>query len=431
MNKRVRNLIIIVVVIGGLIALGAVFGRRGNADPKVTTIALKRSSFVVKLPENGIVQRPRVVTVPTLVAGNLGEINVKPGDAVSAGEILATVENPTLESDAAGSRADYQSAVANIQTARINEQNARVGYVAAVQTAKSNLDEAQRVYNADVALYNGKAIPRNQLDTDRAKLDQMRVQYRQAVEQLRLGAVTGYGQNSVQYAQAAARKAQILNEQNQQQLAFERITAPFAGIVQTVATEPSDPLTQLRPGDPVTQGEALFTIAASSRYIVKAEVDEQDVINVRPGQPVNVTGEDFPGTIAGHVTTIAPDAIKSTDPSSTARQVLTTIALDRSPSFLRDGMTVNVDILTTDIRNVVGVPTAAIVKNGKRSFLWVVRGKRLAKIPVTLGPANDTQTVVKSGVTAGERVVAQPDPTLTAGETVKAVAASSSPAPAI
>jgi len=76
------------------------------------------------------------------------------------------------------------------------------------QGSKTNLDEAQRIYKADVNLYNNKAIPRNQLDVDKAKLDQAQVQYSQALRQLQLGAVAGYGQSSVQYAQAAALGAQ-------------------------------------------------------------------------------------------------------------------------------------------------------------------------------------------------------------------------------
>ena len=419
MNKRIRNLVIIAGALVLLIVI-AVFASRGQRTTRsVTVVTVKRTTFSTNLPETGTVQRPRVATIPALIAGNLEQIYVKPGDAVYAGQLLASIVNPTLAATAAGSQADYNSAAANITTARVNEQNAKVSYEAAVETARTNLDEARRIYKADVNLYNNKAIPRNQVDVDKAKLDQAQVQYDQALRQLQLGAVTGYGQNSVQYAQAAAEKAAIVNQSNQQQLGFSRITAPVDGIIQTVATQPNDPLTPLRPGDPVTAGQPLLTIAAGGGFIVKAQVDEQDIINVRNGQRVKITGEDFPGrTLAGYVSTIAPVAIKSTDPSSTARQVVTTIRLDGSPGFLRDGMSVDVDILTTDVRNALVIPNASLAKDAKGSFVYVVRRGKLVKTYVTTGSKNDTQTVVKSGVLAGDSIVSAHDPLLHDGQAV-------------
>lgn len=406
--KRTRNLIIIVAALAAVVVIAVLAGKRTPDAVSVKTVVVKRGPFQTKLPENGEVQRPRIVTVPTLISGNIGQIFVRAGDRVTAGELLATIENPTLESTAAGSQADYNSAEANIQTARIQEQNAKVTYQAQVATAKSNLDEARRVYDADRALLMSKAIPRNQLDVDKTKLDQAQVQYDQAVRQLRLGAVTGYGENSVQYAQANAEKMQIVNSSNQQQLSFTRITAPFDGIVQNIANEPNDALRTLHSGDGVTQGEALFTIAPDDGYIVKAQIDEQDVVNVRPGQTAQITSEDFPAkTLIGHIESISPLAIASTNASSTARQVLATIRLAASPSYLKDGMSVDIDILTANRLGVLSVPNSAIYREGGKSFVYVIRAGKAHKQPVRTGESNDTQTIVRSGLQAGDRVIAE------------------------
>ncbi|MBV8373161.1 MAG: HlyD family efflux transporter periplasmic adaptor subunit, partial [Candidatus Eremiobacteraeota bacterium] len=345
--NRTRNLVILAVAVALIVAVALFASHRGNGEAlPVKLTRIEPATFTIKLPENGVVMRPLAATIPTLVAGNIGTMYVKAGDHVDAGQLLATIGNPALLFNAAGSQADYNSAAANVSAARVQEQNAQVGYQAAVDTNKSALDEARRVYDADVSLYNNKAIPRNQLDADRAKLEQAQVAYSQAVEQARLGAVSGYNGSSVASAEAAARKMQIVNAQNQQQLGFTRIVAPFSGTIQTVAAQPNDPLRPLQSGDAVTEGQAMFTLAGEGGYIVKAEVDEQDIINVRIGQRVNISGQDFPAKIVrGHVAQIAPVATKSTDPSSTAKQVLTTIALDSSPAFLKDGMTADVDIL--------------------------------------------------------------------------------------
>lgn len=424
---RTRNLLI---VLGGIavVILIAVFAHGGrSASFPVSTATVRYAPFSVKLAENGVVISPRSQTVPTLVAGNLQSLDVYEGERVSTGQLLATVYNPTVSYQAASSQADYSSSSADVSTARIDQRNARVQYQAAVDTAKSQLDLAQRIYNEDVALFNNQAIPQNQLDTDRAKLDQARVTYDQAVAQMRLGALSGYGMLSVQSASAAARKAQILNSQNQQQLAFTRIVAPFDGVVQTIAADANDPLRNIKVGDPVTAGQALFTIAPNENYIVRAQIDEQDIINVQVGQRADITGEDFPGkTIPGHVTRISPVAIKSTDTTSTARQVLTTIALDRSPSYLKDGMNVDVDILTTDLPHVLSVPNGAVFKENGNTYVFVVDSGTARKRQVRTGAVSDVATVILSGLTAGDVVVAQNYTGLTDGTRVQPT---SSPSP--
>jgi len=415
--NRIRNAVIVIAALVIVVVFAVVAARHNTSS----TIAVKMqkvaySNFTVKLPENGVVMNSSTVTVPTLVGGNIQRILVKPGARVSRGELLATIENPTLDYNASSSQADYTDAVANVATARVQEQNARVQYQAQVDTSKSALDEARRVYDADVAMLTEKAIARNQVDADKAKLEQAQVAYDQAVQQLKLGAVSGYGMDSVQAAQANAQKSRILNAQNQQQVAFTHITAPMTGIVETVASESGNALRSLEPGDAVTAGQTLFTIAAEDRYVVKAQVDEQDIINVHLGQSANVSGQDFPGhVIPGHVVRIDPVAQKSTDASSTSMQVLTTIALDRSPAFLKDGMSADVDILTTDIPHAIVIPTEAIARSGKTSFVYVVSGGLAKKRAISLGRAGNGMTQVLSGLSPGEVIVAAKAPGLVAG----------------
>jgi|SRR5579862_7503413 len=430
MNKRTRNLLIVAGAVVLLVAIAAIAGRsKGGSAVEVRTQKLNYTAFRVKLPENGVVMHEGAATIPVLVSGNIGRMMVRAGSQVSEGELLATIYNPTIEYAAAGSAADETSADANVTAAQVQERNARVGYQAQVDTNKSSLDEAKRIYDADVALYANKAIPRNQLDADKAKLDQAQVAYNQSVEQLKLGAVSGFNGGSTQAAIAAAEKARILNSQNQQQTGFLEVRAPFDGVIQSVTTQTNDPLRPLQQGDQVTAGQPLFTIAGGRGYIVRAQVDEQDVINVTLGMPVLVNGQDFPGhTIHGHVAEIAPIATKSTDASSTAKQVLTTIALDQEPSFLRDGMSADVDILTTDVPHAIVIPNDALVKENGHSYVWVVVDGVAQKRPIVTGKASDTETLVKSGLAAGDVIVAQKSDEIKDGKKVKSLP-SPSPVP--
>lgn len=428
--KRLRNLVIIVVALA-LVVSFTVTLERGHTKTPVTAQRVSLTTFVEKLPESGVLQRPHTETIPALVAGNVQQLYVRAGDDVRAGQLLATLYNPTLEYSAAGSRADYLSANANVDLARVQARNAKVGYQAQVETSKSNLDEAQRIYDADAELYKNQAVPRQQLDQDKAKFDQAKVAYDQAIAQLKLGAVTSYSGDSTQYAIAAAQKAGIINNQNQQQLAFTRIVAPFDGVIQTVASQTNDPLRPIQAGDAVTAGQAVFTIALGRTFIVRTKVDEQDISRVQVGQGAIVSGEDFGGaTFPGRVVTIAPTAQKSDDPSATTKQVLTVIALSRIAPFMKDGMSADVDILTTVLHNVLVVPSGAIVSGAtNHKYVWVAAGGTLAKRTITIGKSNATSTIVRSGLRPGEAVVLTPPATLAEGAAVTIATPSPSPSP--
>ncbi|MGC2405637.1 MAG: efflux RND transporter periplasmic adaptor subunit [Candidatus Cybelea sp.] len=428
--KRLRNLVIVVAALVLVVGLTITL-ERGRTKTPVTLQRVTLTTFSEKLPESGVLQRPQTETIPALVAGNIAQLYARAGESVTAGQLLAVVYNPTLEYSAAGSRADYLSASANVDLARVQERNAKVGYQGQVETAKSNLDEAQRIYDADAELYKNQAIPRQQLDQDKAKFDQAKVTYDQAIAQLKLGAVTSYAGDSIQSAVAAAQKARIINDQNQQQLAFSRIVAPFDGVIQTVAPQTNDSLRPIQAGDAVTAGQSLFTIALGRTFIVRTKVDEQDIARVAVGQDAIVSGEDFGGaTFPGRVVAIAPTAQKSDDPSATTKQVLTVIALERIAPFMKDGMSADVDILTTVLHHVLVVPNGALVAGAKaKKYVWVVAAGRASKRAVTIGKSNETSSVVRSGLRPGESIVLAPSPVLTQGAAVTIATPSPSPSP--
>ena len=119
---------------------------------------------------------------------------------------------------------------------------------------------------------------------------------------------------------------------------------------------------------------------------MRAKVDEQDVSAVLPGQAANVSGEDLGAVVLhGHVALVGATAQKSDDPSNTSRQVVTTIVLDGSRPFLRDGMTVDVDIITVDKPHALIVPADAIRRDpAGKPYLLAVKDGRAVKRAITV-----------------------------------------------
>jgi RND family efflux transporter MFP subunit len=316
--------------------------------------------------------------------------------------------------------------------------------------ATTSLREAQRVYFAYRDLYANKAISRDQLDRAQATYEQAKAAYRQAgVARASVGnqlvrsravlqdnlhsAEEGFAQAQAaltaarvesgggDVAAASAEAARAGSEYSfaQEQADATHVRAPYDAIVLSVATEKSDSLRPLQPGDAIAVGQPLVTLSAGRAFVVRTRVDEQDVINVHLGERVQITGEDFPGHIlSGHVVEVAPIAERADSTSTTSRMVATTIAVDRPPDFLRDGMSVDASILTTDLPHAIVVPNDAIVREGGATYVYVVRTGNAYKQPVRVGFSNETSTTIASGLNAGDVVVAQDVPGLTDGAPV-------------
>lgn len=312
---------------------------------------------------------------------------------------------------------------------------------AAVANATTVERESARIYRANQDLFNNKAISRDALEQSRAKNEQDEVNLAQLKSQRDetyaslkrqspvLSDRVRAARDSVRQAEAAlssarataaqpktgdaaAAQADAAARKNDWQYAADQaarlqVRAPFSGTVASIATQSGDSMRPLQPGDAVTAGQMLVTLASERNYVVRTKVDEQDIASVRIGQRAVVSGEDLAGkTLPGHVVAINEIAQKSDDVSNTSRQVITTVQLDRSLPFLRDGMTLDVDIITRELPHVIVVGNDAIRRDpGDKPYVYVVHDGRTVKTPISVGPSNETQTVVTRGLTPGMVIV--------------------------
>jgi multidrug efflux pump subunit AcrA (membrane-fusion protein) len=87
---------------------------------------------------------------------------------------------------------------------------------------------------------------------------------------------------------------------------------------------------------------------------------------------------------------------------------------------LRDGMTVDVDIVTADVPRALSVPNDAIRRDDHhRPYVYVVRDGKAYRTPVTLGAAGDTSTIVRRGLRDGDVVVSDPSDAMKDGASVR------------
>lgn len=519
MDPRQRPAWLGPAIIGGAILIVIVLMivvKHGPAPVAVTTVTVKPSTLLNKLPENGTLSLPQTATIAAQTASTIERIIVREGGHVDAGELLMKLDDRAASAKVSADQAALAQAIAtlkkaeqtsavsgdtNVQSVAQAQENLlaaqsqlqsdvnakREGQVSAagfaslglsgqsqlaqqesqLKDAETNLRTAKEQYDGDVALYKMNAIAHLQLNRDQAAYEQAQAAYssakrqydltkqqlndsvgqqdakiasdRHAVESARAAlsaAQIQAGQNTaavdVASAQAGVASAQAQLQYDQEQLDDTDVRAPFDGVVQTLGetTSPLGGTSDLSVGDQVTPGETLFTVAGSGPMVVKAQVDEQDIIGVKLGQHAFITGEDFPGySLVGTVIRIAPVVISQTQAGNSAKNVETTIALGKSYAFLRDGMSCDVDLVTGKAANALIVPLSAVDDESSKHYVYVVSGGSAKKTQVSEGVKNDTDVAITKGLKSGDVVATTNVSSLKDGSKVNATAAAS-PSPA-
>ncbi len=144
----------------------------------------------------------------------------------------------------------------------------------------------------------------------------------------------------------------------------------------------------------------LYTIADLSTIWVYANVFQDAVGQLRPGDPAQVTVDAYPGrTFNGRIDQILPQV------DVTTRTVRVRLAFRNQGVLLKPGMYVNVHIHVPLGQHLV-IPASAMLQSGQKAIAFIDHGQgHLEPRTILVGPQIDDSVVVLSGLKAGERVV--------------------------
>jgi len=172
------------------------------------------------------------------------------------------------------------------------------------------------------------------------------------------------------------------------------IYSPIAGIVTK-----ADP----NPGQVVSPADLIAQIVDDSQYVFEAEVDESDLGKVSLGQSADVILNSYPDqTFKAYVSEINPTT-QTTDSGATV--VIVKLDLGKPPINFVSGINGTADIITNSVSNVLVIPLDALMENNE---VYVLRGKDYEKVKSETGIQSDTEVEVKSGLSAGDQVVTNP-----------------------
>ena len=202
--------------------------------------------------------------------------------------------------------------------------------------------------------------------------------------------------------QAQLKEAQAQLSGARQNLAEYHLLAPVAG---TVLRREGDE------GEVVAAGKMVFSIGLPHQLRANADVDEEDIAQVKLGQEALIRLDAFPDKVMhGRVSAITPQG----DPINKSFRVYADLPLDAP---LKVGMTCEVNIVTNAQDNALLLPIQALAKGNK---VWRVDANNRAQLqPVGVGIKTDKIAQIRQGLTADERIIMPPVEALHEGQRVR------------
>lgn len=372
----------------GVVLLAAWQLRR---SPEVPVATVQRQPLVQTVVLSARMASPTRVFLGSTVTARVAGVPRREGDGLKAGEAVVTLEDAEWRATLRQAEAALASA-----EARLASQRVLAAPVATQQLlqARATAEAAQRERERQEALFQQGFVGQARLDEARRSADVAQAALRAAEVQdqaQRTGPELLQAQTRVAEARAAVDGAQA-------RLAQARILAPADAVLLQRLVEP---------GQIVQPGTRLAELALREPPQLVAQLDEKYLGQVSPGQAATVVADAYPGQrFAARVASLAPlvDAQRGS--------VELKLALPQPPAFLRDDLTVSVEIVTGEKPQALVVPAEAlragpavlVLADGLTALRPVKLGLRsLAQVEVTEGLQPGDQVVLDARVAAGQR----------------------------
>jgi HlyD family secretion protein len=389
-----------VLGVGALLVVAAgawwMFGSQSGDAVEVTTTSLTRvESLRSYVTASGEIVATRYADLGSSVMGRVVSLNVREGDRVRAGQVLAQIDPVQAQSAVASAAAALQA----LESEASGTDKSIAAAQADVDVAVAREVQAGQTLERTKNLAASGLVPKAELDAAQAAADAATAQVAAA-----RAALARTQQTRVA---AGRRVAQGRAEQTRvgDQLAKTNITAPIDGVVTRLDVEEGEMVVMGVQNQP---GSILMTISDLSALNAEVKVAEADVLRLVLDQPSTVTLDALPDRrFDGRVVEIGASALQQTGTQAAAREFRVKVRLTGDVTALRPGLTCDTEILVAERTQVLAAPLQAVVQREGRSGVFVVREGRAVFSPVTTGIIGGL-TIEVDGVPEGATIVTGP-----------------------
>jgi HlyD family secretion protein len=349
---------------------------------------------------SGRVVTPQRISIAAEITGRVNRIPVSEGQAVKRGQLLIQLNDQD-------ERASLAQAVAAVEQAEAKlRQLHEVVLPAATQSltqAQANAEQAKKQYERTRDLQAKGFFSQAQLDEAKRNYDVVASQVSAARLQVKSNQPSGSD-----LAIATAAVAQAKANLHLAQIKFDEaaISAPADGTLISRSVES---------GDIVQPGKELMVLAANGETQILVQLDEKNLAKLALGQKVLGSADAYANERFDAVVSYINPGVDATRGSVEVK-----LLVANPPLYLRQDMTVSVDIETAHRANTLIIPNGAIHEASTTTpWVLVVRNNHTVRQPVKLGIRGDNNVEVLSGLNPGEAVVLTAVGTITAGMRVR------------
>jgi HlyD family secretion protein len=362
---------------GGWAALG-----RGPKPVIVQTATVGRDDLQAKVTANGKVQAQKKVDISATVPGQVTQLAVREGDAVTKGQFLLQIDSASPRAVARSSEFSMQALLRDLDAARFSSDQADADAERAEENARAGIVAEADLQRARTAAATAKA--------------------------------------ALLAAERRVEQARATLEGAQDTLAKTTVRSPIDGIVTAKRVEEGEVAVI---GVQSSPGTVLLTISDMSVVESEMEVDETSIPSVAVGQEARIRVDAYPNqTFQGTVTEVGSSPILAAT-STEAIKFKVKVRIDNPPKGIKPGLSVQADILTGFVPQALTIPIQALALReiehtpGEKlargaardeEGVWVVDGGKVRFQPVKTGLLGELSLEVKDGLKGGETIVTGP-----------------------
>ncbi len=417
MKKKVITGVTLVTVIAILITAGVLraIGSGGASAVSVDASVIQKGDLSSYISADGVIEEVEKSEVYFDTPLKVTRVMIEEGQHVTRGQQMMEVDMAALQSQ--------------LETLRINRNTQQISLDskvmdAEVERAQNNLKAAERNYNDakktyedNKALYEANAISKAELDMSEkafkeadsgmSGLKNAKLAYETAVESRKNSQKTAEESIKVIDIQIADLEKKI-NDIN------EQCKASIDGIIAGVG---------VREGAYTSSMQPVYKVIDPDKLQIRAKINEYDIKSVAVGQKVKVTGDaiDRDTEISGAVKSISPVAVTNMTSNGNETVVEVLISIDGADG-VKPGLNVTCEIATIDRRGVLLAPMEAITPDKDDNMMVFVIDENTNKIhqrQVKVGINSDMNVEILDGLSEGELIVLDPQPSYSDGMRVR------------
>lgn len=375
--------ILIIAIIVALIAGGVIIYKKLSkpAFQVLETSKVEKGSIRGVLVETGILkpQVGAVVKIGTRATGTIVKMNVKIGDKVKNGQLIALIDDREI-------LRSIEQQKASLTSARNTLSQVELTYPERIQEAKANYGYAKINYERETELLKQEYTTKDSVDKAKSQFEAAEANFKRLQHEYET-------QLKIAKANMEDIKAQL--EQQETRLSYTKIYAPIDGMVSDVTAQEGETIVA------GLQVANLVTVLDPTRLEMWIYVDETDIGRVNLGQEVEYYVDTFPDKLFhGSIEKIYPQPVVKEN----IVYYLAIVKVSKDDTlFLKPEMTTHIKIIFEEKSNILVAPNAAVkFEKGTQVAYKVTGPDKVQKVELKTGIRGEDKTEIISGVQEGD-----------------------------